>query len=86
MAHFPRREFQAYVAACEQLSYSRLDTEFSQEEREIVQHYQAELLALLDVPNPPHRRTDYKQPHKTQHNAAETQILFVALPVQLRAA
>ena len=53
MSQFPRKEFQAYVAACEHLTYSRLDTEFSQEECRIVQHYQAELLALLNVPNPP---------------------------------
>ena len=53
MSQFPRKEFQAYVVACEHLTYSRLDTEFSQEERRIVQHYQAELLALLNVPNPP---------------------------------
>ena len=52
MPPFPRREFQAFVIACEHLTYSRLDKEFSQEERAIVQHYQAELLALLNVPNP----------------------------------
>ena len=53
MSPFPRREFQAFVVAFEHLTYSRLDSEFSQEERRIVRHYLAELLALLNVPNPP---------------------------------